>query len=132
MKPIFSLFLALLILQGCASKKNSATSDAERPVAEVPLAPGQVLAKLNITEIKNVDNAKMITATVEEVMNYGSSTEPLNTGSVINFLLSDNMPDKLKNAFTVGKSINTLMSRENSGMMGEKASSSLWKLISIQ
>ena len=133
MKTNLLILLASTLIISCASNKKSSDSTSKAmPVAEISLAPGHIQTRFEISEIASTDNQKIITAIVLEVLNYGSSVEPIPAGTVIKFSMSNDLAKEMNNSLKPKEIFNAILFNEGGSMkMGNEQSAKLWKLITI-
>lgn len=130
MKSILLITFVIFSLINCSnSKKTTEDSTQNKPVAELPLAPGQIQALLEIIDLETDTTQNIVSAKVLEVKNYGSSTSPVPTESVINFMVDSDTFKKLGNSLKPNATINAILSKIESGK--SQQTSNYWKLISI-
>lgn len=118
---------------GCSnSKKTSQNSLQKGPDADIQLAPNHIQALLEITNIEETKSQKTVTARVLEILNYGSATDPLPSGTVIKFSINNNYSEEIRSKIQNNSKLNTVLFHQNQEMMmGESQNSTSWKLISI-
>jgi hypothetical protein len=133
MKISFFILLVSISFINCSnSKKASKEMTQDIPLAEVSLAPNHIHVLLKITNIIQGETQKTISGVVEEVLNYGSAVEPVPSGSIIKFSMSNELPKDNQEKTKIGTTINAVLLSENQEMMMEgQTKSTLWKLISI-
>ncbi|MEP1152259.1 MAG: hypothetical protein JXR20_07840 [Balneola sp.] len=130
MKSILLITFVIFSLINCSnSKKTAEDSTQNKPVAELPLAPGQIQALLEIIDLETDTTQNIVSAKVLEVKNYGSSTSPVPTESIINFMVDSDTFKKLGNSLKPNATINAILSKIESGK--SQKTSNYWKLISI-
>jgi len=129
----FNLLSILIILFfiSCASNKQKENKN-EKPVAELQIAPNYIHADLEILSVEDTKTPLTIRATILEVLRYGSTIEPIPSGSVVSFHTNDELYKEYANRLKSGKKIRATLRKEPSGMMMNKSNTTnMWKLISI-
>ncbi|MBO6621566.1 MAG: hypothetical protein JJ927_15035 [Balneola sp.] len=102
------------------------------PEAEISLAPGYIQANLKILTIEDSGSQKIISSEVLEILNYGSSTDPVPSGSSLKFVIDNELFNKSSNKIKQNGTLTAILSIEQSGMMmGNDKKTNLWKLITI-
>jgi translation elongation factor EF-Tu-like GTPase len=128
------VLLTVALLVGCSNSKNISEEESpEKPIANLQLAPNHIQAILKISNIEKQESQELVTAEVVEILNYGSATDPVPSGSTIQFFVSDNYSQQLRDKIEKDSKINAILFKENARMrMEESMPSNAWKLISIQ
>ena len=132
MKKLFLIILSAIFFMSCShSKKISEENTQIKPQAEVPLAPNHIQALLEITDIEEEDTENIISARVIEVLNYGSSTDPIAEGTLIKFYSNDVLLSDINKAFSGKKSVNATLSNIQGRMNENSNTYKLFTLITI-
>lgn len=132
MKKSLLLVICTALLIGCANKKKMTNNSEPAPEAEISLAPGYIQANLKILTIEDSGSQKIISSEVLEILNYGSSTDPVPSGSSLKFVIDDELFNKSSNKIKQNGTLTAILSTEESGMMmGNDKKTKLWKLITI-
>ena len=132
MKKSLVLVICTALILGCANKKKMTDNSEPAPEAEISLAPGYIQANLKILTIEDSGSQKIISSEVLEILNYGSSTDPVPSGSSLKFVIDNELFNKSSNKIKQNGTLTAILSIEQSGMMmGNDKKTNLWKLITI-
>ncbi|MBO6710123.1 MAG: hypothetical protein JJ892_00915 [Balneola sp.] len=132
MKKSLLLVICTALILGCANKKKMTDNSEPAPEAEISLAPGYIQANLKILTIEDSGSQKIISSEVLEILNYGSSTDPVPSGSSLKFVIDNELFNKSSNKIKQNGTLTAILSIEQSGMMmGNDKKTNLWKLITI-
>lgn len=132
MKKHVLLAICTLFVISCANKKNTTDTSKPSPQAELTLAPGYIQADLKILNIEDNGEQKIISSEVLDILNYGSSTEPVPKGTYLKFTIDKELYNSSSSKFKPNGTLTAILSNQGSGMMmGGQEKSNLWKLITI-
>ncbi|MFY0698767.1 MAG: hypothetical protein JXR11_12995 [Balneola sp.] len=132
MKKHVLLAICALFVISCANKKNSTDTSQQSPQAELSLAPGYIQADLKILNIEDNGDQKIISSEVLDILNYGSSTDPVPKGTYLKFTIDKELYNNSSSKFKSNGTLTAILSNQGSGMtMGGQEKSNLWKLITI-
>ena len=132
MKKHVLLAICALLLISCANKKNTTDTSQPSPQAELSLAPVYIQAYLKILNIEDNGEQKIISSEVLEILNYGSSTDPVPKGTYLKFTIDKELYNSSSSKFKSNGTLTAILSKQASGMMmGGQEKPKLWKLITI-
>jgi hypothetical protein len=86
---------------------------------------------LEITDIEENESQNIISAKVLEVLEYGSSTDPLPEGTLIRFTVTTKLYTDSNKEFSAKNNINATLTKLQGRMMDNSDTSTLWTLITI-
>lgn len=96
------------------------------------MAPGYIQAYLKILNIEDNGEQKIISSEVLEILNYGSSTDPVPKGTYLKFTIDKELYNSSSSKFKSNGTLTAILSKQASGMMmGGQEKPKLWKLITI-
>ena len=133
MKSSLLIIFTSILLLGCSnSKKTVINNSQESPEAELQLAPGHIQAMLQVISVEETDSQKIVSVKVLEILNYGSSTDPVPSGTMIEFAMNNDFSKEVRSKVKANANIKAVLFHQSEGMMvGEQKKSNYWKLISI-
>lgn len=132
MKKHVLIAICALFVLSCANKKNTTDTSQPSPQAEISLAPGYIQADLKILKIEDNGEQKIISSEVLDVLNYGSSTDPVPKGTQLKFSVDKELYNSSSSKFKSNGTLTAILSNQGRGMMmGGQEKSNLWKLITI-
>lgn len=132
MKKHVLLAICALFVISCANKKNTTDTSKPSPQAELTLAPGYIQADLKILNIEDDGEQKIISSEVIDILNYGSSTDPVPKGTYLKFTIDKGLYNSSSSKFKSNGTLTAILSNQGGGMMmGGQEKSNLWKLITI-
>lgn len=132
MKKSLLLVICTTLLIGCANKKKMTENSETVSEAQVSLAPGYIQANLKIITIEDSGSQKLISSEVLEILNYGSATDPVPSGSDLTFVIDNELFNKSSHKIKQNGTLIAILSGEESAMMmGNEKKTKFWKLITI-
>ena len=133
---IFFTLLGIVILfslTNCCTTKDNVKDEKQMILnknAPLPLAPGTAEVSCSIEETFEKNNKSYCKIKINSVKRYGSGTQPIGVGSVIQLELNDNLKEKLEISRSNNQSSNITIVQLMGGKGQEKNNS--WKIIKIE